>query len=543
MATLRIRNGEIVDGTGAAPFSGELLLENGTIREIVRTGEQLPETDRELDARGLTVSPGFIDMHSHMDFVLPAAQHDALARNFLQQGVTTVIAGNCGLSPAPIRSQTRQLVEDHGSILIDEALDWSWSSVGEYLDRLDDNGLAINVAQLVGHGTVRHAASDKRRGPLSPSDLDRCRGLLRDTFDQGACGLSFGLGYDPGMYSPLEELEEFARVAGEANRAVTVHLKAYSKISPTYPLTELKAHNIRALREMLHVADDAGVRLQISHLIFVGRRTWPTARAALDLIDDARSRGRDVMIDAFPYTCGNTTINATIPYWFLAMGPRAFRSRLARMRLRVETAAGFRLVGFGWEDFQIMESGVGQWSELNGKFLPEIAEKWSVSPFNAWLTIAERTDGGALMLFHGYSGDREGNGPIEDVLTHEACLYETDAVVRSSGWPNPAAVGTFPKILGEYVRERGRFTLQEAVHRMSGAGAARFGIGDRGTLEVGKAADIVIFDAGEISDTPGGSGQPPGRPKGIRSVLLNGVEVVRDGRVLDAGRNGRVLRT
>jgi N-acyl-D-amino-acid deacylase len=536
-----LRNARVIDGTGAPAFAGHVLLEGDRIGAVFREGEALPEAAAEIDVAGRAVTPGFIDMHSHVDFLLPVEEQADIMRCMLEQGVTTVVAGNCGISPAPIQPGRRERVAAAAALMIERPLDWGWRSMGEYLGRVESARPAVNVAQLVGHGTLRHAGADTVRGRLGEADLGRCLDEARRALAEGACGLSFGLGYDPGMYSPLEELREFSRVAAAAGKPVTVHLKAYSRLSPCYPLADLRAHNLRALREMLGVAAAAGARLQVSHLIFVGRSTWASAPRALEMIDRARRDGQDVAFDAFPYTCGNTTIHAPLPYWFLALGPAAYRSRLARARLRLEVEIGFRLVGFRYDDFQVMEIAVPEWQELNGLTVAEIAARWRISPFDAMLRIAERSVGAALMLFHSYSGDRDGRGPIDDVIAHPACLYETDAIIRSKGWPNPAAVGTFPKILGDHVRRRRRLGLEEAVRRMTSASAARFGLRDRGVLAAGCAADLVVFDPERVDDTPPRAGAAAGRPVGIAHVFVNGEPVVDDGGYRAGARSGRVL--
>ncbi|MFW6050382.1 MAG: N-acyl-D-amino-acid deacylase family protein [Myxococcota bacterium] len=541
MGTTLLSNGRIVDGSGEAAFDGHVLLEGDRIAEVIR-GEARPAADRVIDAGGRVVAPGFVDMHSHADFLMPRDDHDRLVRSFLEQGVTTVVAGNCGISPAPVRGRTRARLEGFASIAIDKPLPWSWESMGEYLDVLDAARPAVNVAQLVGHAALRYAATDSRRGAMDASDVRRCEEATRAAFDQGACGLSFGLGYDPGMYSPLDELEAFSRVAASAGKTVTAHLKAYSWLSPTYPLHHLRPHNLRAIREMLEVTRRARARLQISHFIFVGRHTWRTAGRALELVDDARARGQDVMIDAFPYTCGNTTVNVSLPYWFLAMGPEAYRSRAARARLRLELELGYRLVGFRWEDFQVMQVGVDGWEELDGLTVAELGRRWGIAPFDAFLRVAEASRGSALMLLHSYSGDPAGRGPIEDVIAHEACLFETDAIARSDGWPNPATMGAFPKILARWVRETGRIRLEDAVRRMTAASLERFGITDRGRVARGQAADLVVFDPDTIADTPPAPGRPAGRPRGIAHVFVNGAQVVEDGVHLPDRRHGRTLR-
>ena len=544
MTTTLILGGKIVDGTGGDAFEAALLLRNGRVGGLFRPGEEVPAADREIDATGCVVAPGFIDMHSHADWMLAVADHDALTRPFLEQGVTTVVGGNCGFSPAPVQlSRLASMEEPLAKSLFDADLDYDWESMGEFLERVEKRGLAMNLAELVGHASLRVAASETRRGPMPRHELECCLDELRQSFDEGAVGLSFGLGYDPGMYSPLDELAAFCHVAGEAGKPVTVHLKALSAISPTYPITYWRPHNLRALREMLDIARRTGIRLQISHFIFVGRRSWPTADRALEMVDEAQRQGVDVMIDAFPYTCGNTTVNAPIPYWFLAMGPRGYRSAWARARLRVELELGFRLVGFVYEDFQVMDAAIEGEEELDGLTIAEIARLRKRSPFDVFLDLSERSGGETLMLFHSYSGAPGQEETLEAVLAHELCLFETDALVKPKGYPNPAAVGTFPRILGEFVRERRLLRLEDAVRRMTSASAERFGLPDRGLLRRGKAADVVIFDPETIADVPPAGSRPAGRPRGILHVFSNGRQVVRDGVCVADGRAGRVLRS
>ncbi len=543
MGALLIQGGRVLDGTGAAAFEGDVLVEGDRITGLLRSGEEPPAVDRVLDARGCMVSPGFIDMHSHADWTMALPEHDAQMKIMLEQGVTSVVAGNCGFSPAPIApdglgSAEASLV----TMLVEEPLDFSWRTMGEFLDRVDGNRPVVNMAELVGHASLRSAASARPRGAMPPEELRRCLEESRRSFDEGACGLSFGLGYDPGMYSPLEELAAFCRVAAEVGKPVTVHLKALSAISPTYPVSYLKPHNLRALQEMLDIARETGVTLQISHFIFVGRRSWGTAGRALEMVERARRDGVDVMIDAFAHTCGNTTINAPLTYWFLAMGPEGYRSRWARARLRLELEIGFRLVGFVYDDFQVMDSGIEGAEELNGLTISEIARRRRARPFDTLLELSEKSRGETLMLFHSYSGEPGNEGALEAVLANPHCLFETDALVRRRGHPNPAAAGTFPRILGEFARERRLFSIEDAIRRMTSASAERFGIRDRGILAKGRAADLVIFDPERIADSPAEKGRPAGRPVGIRHVFLNGEQVVRDSVYVEGSRAGRVLR-
>lgn len=543
MTTTLIANGTILDGTGGPGFTGHLLIDGDRIADVVPSSGEHPQADRVVDVAGRAVAPGFIDMHSHADWVLPTERHPELLGCFLEQGVTTVVAGNCGISPAPARPDTTRHLEGVAAVCIADPLDFRWSSMADFLAHLDATGPLLNVAQLVGHAAIRNEAAETRRGPMTPEELGRCLGAARRALDEGACGLSFGLGYDPGMYSSLDELAAFCAVASAADKPVTVHLKALSRVSPCYPITYLGAHNVRALKEMLAVAEQTGARLQLSHFIFVGRRSWRTAPECLRLVAEARERGLDVMIDAFPYTCGNTTINAILPYWFLRQLPEAYDSRAARARLRLELEIGFRLVGFGLSDLQVMDVGIEGKEALAGRRIDEIAEDWGRSPLDVLLTLSRESRGAATMLLHTYSGDDDDERALESVLKDDFCLFETDAVVRHEGYPNPAALGTFPRILGEYSRERGLFALEEAVRRMTSASATRFGLTDRGVLEKGKAADVVVFAPDTVSDGPPHGTEPARPPTGIEHVFLNGQEVVRAGRCLDVPPAGRVLTT
>ncbi len=542
MATILLQDGRVVDGTGRPAFLGHVLIEGGRIKAVIAEGEPPPPSDTVIDAGGCVIAPGFIDMHSHSDWLLWDAEHPSVLRCFLEQGVTTVVGGNCGFSPAPVRPESMELVRHHAAMLADRPVDFTWGTVAEFLDHVQATRPALNVAELVGHASLRSRAADTLRGALKPQEQTECLNELRRAFDEGACGLSLGLGYDPGMYSPLEEIRALCRVAKEFDKPVTVHIKALSKISPCYPATYLKPHNLRALGEMLDIARKTGIRLQLSHFIFVGRRSWPTADECLRMVDRARREGVDAMIDAFPYTCGNTTINVVFPYWFLASLPGGYRSPLARARLRAEFGVSFPLVGFFYRDFQVMDAAVPGWEDLNGQTIEQIGSRWKTSPFQALLRLSEASQGRTLMLFHAYSGEPGHERPMESVLCHEACLFETDAVAKSTGYPNPAALGTFPKILGECVRERKFFSLENAIHRMTLASAERFGMKDRGSLAPGKAADVVVFDPERISDVPPAGGRPAGKPRGIAHVFVNGVHAVRDGSYIAGARAGRVLR-
>lgn len=342
------------------------------------------------------------------------------------------------------------------------------------------------------------------------------------------------------MYSPNEEIEAFCRTAKAAGKPVALHLKSYAKVSYLYPPTSLagKPHNQRALEEMLNIARQTSMKLQVSHVMFAGRKTWPTAEDFIRMIDDAHREGIDVMVDAFPYTFGNTTIDVLLSPGFIAAMPASFRSKWAQMKVRYGNKIAFWVVGFSYQDWQLMDAAIEGWEDVIGLTVSEIARKRNTSPLNIVLTLSEASQGATVILCHALNNEQI----LEYILSDGLCLFEMDAVIKSKGYPNPAALGTFPKILGHYVRDRKLFNIEKAIQRMTSASAKRFGINDRGILAPGKAADIVIFNPETVSETPPLKGKPAGQPTGIHHVFVNGTQVVKNGNYTGSVGAGRVLR-
>lgn len=550
MGTTLLRAGKVVDGTGNRAFDGHVLVEGDCIKAVLKEKEALPPADTVIDATGCVIAPGFIDVHSHLDWLLPLYDHPQLLKRLLEQGITTMVGGNCGCSPAPVTAESVGLM-DICLACISKPFDYDWRSMGQFLDRIEEIRPIVNLAQLVGHSTVRIAAATTRRGAMRPDEMKNCLDTVERSLNEGACGLSFGLGYDPGRYSPNEEIEAFSAVAAKAKKPVAVHLKSYIKLSADYSPPFFKPHklpsyfrphNLRALEEMIDVARHTKTVLQISHLDLVSPKTWPMAEECLKMVEDAHSKGIDIMIDAFPYTYNNCTTVALLPPWFTAKLPEAYKSWWARTLFRAEYAIGFRLMGYSYKYLQVMDTAVEGWESLSGLTIDEVAREWKMSPSEALLKLSESTRGAALLLYHGLSGEPGNEQALESVLSHELCLFETDVLIRSKGYPNPAGLGAFPKTLGYYVRERNLFSIENAIKRMTSASADRFGLKDRGRLAPGKAADIVIFDPRTIAETPPVGTKPAGKPVGIHHVFLNGRHVVKDGSYVDGARAGRVLR-
>jgi len=526
-----LRGGLIVDGTGRPARRGSVLLDGGRIAAL---GDLPDGAGTPVECEGRVIAPGFIDAHSHMDF-FSASENPHHFDSFTAQGVTTFVAGNCGFSPFGFAPQTkhRSLLENSLFKAARETLDWN--SFAEYCEVLDSLGLTHNFVHLVGHGAARTSLSGFEARRLSEPEHAQMLAILDRALSEGAAGVSFGLQYKPGVFAKLEELDDVARLVKRHDKLLTVHAKAYSSFSGTYPMIPFgRPHNLKAIDDMLGLARRTGVRLQFSHLIFVGSRTWKTVDQAVELFDRAIGDGVDVCFDMFPYGCGATLLNTLLPEWFMAGMPDALHKPLARARLRLEAEVGFRLVGFGYPQIQITNASCAEYDEHNGRFLPDIAERVGKSSFDTMLDILEKSDAQARVLFHDYYNDEI----IDRLMQHPAAIFASDSWPELGGHQNPAAFGTFPRFLRK-ARERGSLSLEAAVHKMTGAAATRFRLANRGRLEEGAAADVVVFDWNEVRDRANEGGDA--RPSGIEHVFVNGRPILHAGELLVERGAGEVL--
>jgi len=361
--------------------------------------------------------------------------------------------------------------------------------------------------------------------PLHPYETKELLWLLESAMEQGARGVSLGLQYAPGMFARPEELREIARLVKKKDKILTVHTRALSALAPGYRLRPFgEAHNLIALREMLDLARETGVRLQISHLIFVGSKTWRTADAALALIDSAIASGVDVRFDTYPYHCGASVIDVILPPWFLARGKEAYESPSLLRKLKRQLWLVQKLLGFGYADVQVTNVLDADLAEHNGRFLSEIARVRRMKPLDTLIDIARRSGGQAKVLCHRYSNDRI----VESLIRHPASLFMTDAWVEREGVQNPSAFGAFPRVL-QLAREKHILRVEEAVRKMTGATAERFGLNGRGLLKEGFAADITVFDWENVRDTTSVQ-ETDIPPEGIDYVFVNGKKIIGSGK-------------
>ncbi len=535
-ADILLQGGLIVDGSGRPGYDGDLLIRDGRIADI-GTGLSVPETADVIDCRGFVIAPGFIDMHSHNDWFMAAPGHEAATRPFLHQGITTFVTGNCGFSAAGFDSSRPHLDRIRSLVLKGTGLKLHWHSVDEYFSVLETYGLTHNLLLLAGHGTVRTAIRDFRPGALDADEHRLMRHDLESALEQGAAGVSLGLQYEPGIFAPPAELEAVARLVRRHEKILTVHPRALSALSAAYPYRPFgRPHNLQAIEDMIALARRTGVRIQFSHLIFFGTRTWRTAAEALTFFDRARREGIDLRFDTFFHHCGASLIHVVLPEWFLARVPGAYQNRALLLRLQAEMMSMKYLLGFDFSDIIIADAMHPEFRPYNGQTVAAIARRLGKSPFRTLVRLAAASRGQARVLMFKYS-----TAPIvRAMMRHPAAHFMTDAWVEPVGTQNPSAFGAFPGFL-QAVREERTIRLEEAIHKMTGANSERFGLQDRGLLEKGKAADITVFDPQQIRDNT--TAQATDRlPTGIRYVFINGLPVLLEGKPVADTLAGRVLR-
>lgn len=535
---LILEGGTILDGTAGAATAGAVAVSDG---RIVAVGEVRDLRAAEVvDCRGKVVAPGFIDMHSHSDWVIPLPDHGDVLAPLLEQGITTIVGGNCGCSPAPYLPGNRRLLPLVGRMLHDRDLDYRWSGMDSFLTTLEQQGLALNLAQLVGHGTLRAAVKQSQPTPATPDEIAQMADLARAALDEGAIGLSTGLGYAPGVFAEVDELVGITAPLKERGGVYTSHARSYIALGRLDDPAQ-DPSNLLALDETAAVNRAHGVPVQHSHMIFVGDTTWPTTDRVLEHLDHLVADGVDIACDAFPYVGGNTTLVVFMPPWTLTNLAEAVTDPEQRQRAAGTLNWVLPHLGMRWEDTQILWVPDPSKAHYEGMTIAAIARDRHADPTETYLDLVGELGSQTRIMNWNYSGRDEEETSLRKVLQHRLTCFETDTILTGNGVDNPASYGTFPRILGRYVRELQLLSLPEAVRRMTSLSAQRMGLRDRGRIATGLAADLVVFDPETVGDNT--TRQAPNRsPSGIETVVLNGTVVVRNGRFDRAARAGKVLR-
>ncbi|HOW38406.1 MAG TPA: hypothetical protein PLZ76_05795, partial [Bacillota bacterium] len=483
-----LKNGTIYDGSGTPPFRGSVWIKKDRIIKIFHENEPLVVSRNETikDCSGLVIGPGFIDAHSHNDFF--AAREDRLPYflPFVQQGVTTMVAGNCGFSAAGYQPKTPYNDQIGGGLFSNFGKDFS--DFGQWA-KLVDGKMPVNLVSLVGHGTVRIGLSGKSPNPLTPEQKKAMELCLEKSLSQGAAGISLGLMYEPGQFVPSEELETVARICKKHGKILTVHARAYSKVSTSYnPPVGGRAHNLRAMDEVLDLVGKTGVKTEYSHLIFVGKQSWGTVSESLRLLEETKKQGNDIGFDLYPMEFGASVITVVLPTWYLELPKEKRRGLFVQSRLALEIFLAIKVLGFGFSDVLITNT-FGRCPEIEGKRISEIAKERKWSPLKTYLDIVDKTDARCNVLMYQYQNPEI----IETLRTHPQSIYMTDAWIEEGAKiQNFACFSAFPKFL-ILARDHGT-PLEKAIAKMSGDTARRFGIAERGFLREGYYADMTVFD-------------------------------------------------
>src|SRR2546422_3426707 len=517
MFDLKLEGATVIDGTGKAGGRADVGIRDETIAAVGDLSREA--AGRTLNVAGRAVTPGFIDMHSHSDWRLWANRR---AESKIRQGVTTEVVGNCGFSPAPVSPEFREDLRGF-ALYVPKGMTFEWRSFREYLRAFDVDGSALNVAQLVGHGTLRLAAMGFARRAPTAGELTRMQRLMADAMDDGAWGLSTGLIYAPGSYAQTDEIIAVARSAARQRGFYASHIRGEG------------ATLLDAVREAIRVGREGELPVQVSHIKAAGRPNWGKVADALALIDRARDEELDVTADVYPYTASSTTLRTLLPDWALEGGVEAMLERLAkpegRARIRLELEApvtGQSLLDrVGWEN--IMLASCPQRKDADGNRVSEAGAERGMDPLDAALElIVDEAGRGYMILFQLDEAD------LRRALAHPAVMIGSDGSslapygALGAGKPHPRSYGTFPRVLGEYAREQRILGLPEAVHKMTGLPAKRLQLRDRGVIRVGAKADLVVFDPRRIADQATYD-EPHRYPVGIEHVVVNGSIVVKDG--------------
>jgi N-acyl-D-amino-acid deacylase len=525
MFDLLIVGGQICDGAGTPWYWADLAIQGDRVVAIGRLAGVAAK--RTIQADGCFVCPGFIDMHTHSDL---QALVTPLQECKIRQGVTTEVIGQDGLGLAPVTPQTAAILREQLAGLNGRPdVDWDWDTLGSYLDRFDQR-VAVNIAMLVPHGTIRMAVMGMENRAPTPQEMSRMKSLVDQGMREGAIGLSTGLTYAPAMFATDDEVVELCQVLRPYNGFYSPHHRNYG------------TQAMQAYHDSIEIGRRAGVPVHLTHCHLgyaVNRGRAPELLAA---IDRARAAGIEVTLDTYPYLAGNTYLHAFLPAWMHEGGNEAIIARLKspqvhdRLRLEMEVAGsdGFNGVPMGWEMIQISGIMGDHDPALVGMYLPDAAARAGQTPYAFFVDLLIQTRLGVSCLAH--IGNEEN---VQTILQHPAHMVGSDGILVGER-PHPRAWGAHVKFLAHYVRDMGLMSWEEGIRKMTSAAARRIGCLDRGLLRPGCKADLVVFDPEALRDTASYE-NPRSYPDGISFVAVNGTPVIEEGEPTGA-TPGRALR-
>jgi len=525
MYDLVLKSGNIVDGSGKTAFMGDI----GIVGQIITNIGKISggEAKKIINVEGCVVCPGFVDMHSHSDLMV-------MTRDFpdikVRQGVTTELLGQDGLGVAPVNIDDKEILSSLvSSLLGDASVEWDWASLGDYLDSIDRCGLAVNVASLISHGSVRISVMGMEDRKATQEELRRMEEIIKKAMDEGAIGLSTGLIYPPCNYSDDEELIRLTKAASEKNGIFVIHMRDEGD------------RLIETIRHTIEICKKSGIHLHISHLKAQGKKNWHKIDEALSIMAEEKEKDFMITADRYPYIGGSTFLAGLLPPWTLEGGNKKLLERLRCPTQRQKIKNDFkcqsewnnRPLALGWENIFVASMRTQKNKESEGMPMSKIADLRGLDPVDTVCNILIEEDGGGTMI--PFYGNEE---VLTKVLKYPTTVLGTDGIY--GGKPHPRLYGTYPRFLGHYVRDKGIMSIEEAIYKITYLPAQIIHLEKRGLLKIGYYADITVFNPSNVADQSTFA-DPQKFPVGIELVLVNGKPVVENG-IFTNLYPGRTLR-
>ena len=526
MYDILIKNGKIISGLGNPWYYGDIAVKNNKIIKISRFCKEIT-AEKTINAKGLYIAPGFIDGHSHSDlFILT----DPLAEQKIMQGITTENVGMDGMSVAPIDEMNIATWKKHLSGLDgNPEIEWNWRSFSDYLNVISQAKPSDNITSYVGLGTIRLKVLGMTDREANDNEINKMKKVIIQSMEAGARGLSAGLVYPPGSYQTSSEIIELARTIKEYNGIFNIHIRNESN------------HIIPSIKEIIEISKKSEIPVIVTHFKVMGRGNWGLSEEAINLIDNSRQEGVDITLEQYPYTACSTMLHAVIPPWYHAYGSEKLIQSLIEDKELIKKDIQNRLdwenypIISGWENIYVSSVESKKNKIFEGKSITEIASTRSISdPADAAMKLLAEEELAVGMIAYCINENE-----IVNIMNHPSVSFITDGLL--GGKPHPRVYGTFPRILGRYVRDKGVISLEEAIRKMTSLPAEKLRLRNKGRIEEGHDADITIFNLKNVLDRATYE-NPKQFPSGIEWVLVNGKVVVEKGRHTKA-QPGKVIRS
>ncbi len=523
MKTL-FKNGLIYDGSGDAPFRGDVLIEDDVILEVA-PGIADDAADQVIDIEGKQICPGLIDAHSHNDFFYDREDAEKFYRPFIEQGITTQITGNCSFSPFGMEADTPYRDKIGGGL-------FDAHHPGSFADfkKRAEGRLFVNIAPLIGQGSVRAGMTGYDPTPYTPEQIEKELEYVREAMEGGAFGGSFGFMYEPDRYAQKDEIVAFAKEVAKYDGIITIHPRACSIVSADYPLLTKKSHLEMGLDEAVDIMHESGCRLEYSHLIFTGQRSWKLLDKMLAVFKRERMAGNPIAFDNYAFHYGASVITVVFPEWYAQLTKEEAAKPVNRFKLQLTILMYRKVLGIDWDDMVVAYIS-DEHPEYEGKTVPQCAAEEGLSNLDMYLKLVDLSNRAGSIYLGKYYNDEI----VERLMNDNLSVFMTDAWVEEKGLQNIAAFQTFPQFF--VLAKKHGIPYEIIVRKMTGQTADRYKIPERGYLRPGYKADITVLDMDNMKVD---ESKPDFRPEGVVHVYINGKAVLKDGEYI-GGTAGEVL--